>query len=158
MKRDYRLAEWQAMADATAKAYGRWGGGPVVVLDDNNPLGNLGWYQRGHIRLHSAFLQHRHRRALFAHELGHFIDGGGTAQHELDADARAVEILIRVKRLTPEAAFREMLTWREDSARRFAVKRWPLGVHLVPCDEVASLVSRFPAMKVSTLPECALSR
>ncbi|MGH7339931.1 MAG: ImmA/IrrE family metallo-endopeptidase, partial [Candidatus Rokuibacteriota bacterium] len=102
------LADIQRFADATAAAYGLMRI-PVSVQPATN-LGIGGSYRQGNFFLNARTLDSGHVTALVAHELGHYVlgheptPGVSMAEllkaqeiRELDANAKAVEILVRAK-------------------------------------------------------------
>ena len=102
------VADVQGFADATAAAY-RVMRIPVTVQAPTN-LGIGGVYRQGNFFLNANALDSGHLTALVAHELGHYVLGheptSGVSMaellkaqevRELDANAKAVEIMMRVK-------------------------------------------------------------
>ena len=99
------------------------------------------------------------RDAIVAHELAHYLLGHDAPlagrhrcrprrereQRELDANAKAVEILVWVKRVPEDQALRMVYSYLLNVHRR--LKRSPgedlLG-HQPPCDEIADLLRRYP--------------
>jgi len=107
------LGEVRAFADRTAVLYGL---APIHVLVSRNPDSPIGSYRRGFFAVNLLALGSEFRDAIVAHELAHYVLGhdapprGPTLeararereQRELDANAKSVEILARVKEI-PEA-------------------------------------------------------
>ena len=162
---DPRVAEWQAMADATAKAYGKWFTPRVVITSLIAP--NAAYVEQGpYIYLHPSALSSPHLRAVMAHELGHYVQsrlaGAGPLrysqeQRELDANAEGVRVLIKLG--TPESeALRvmyEMLATthrREQAAGRVNQKR---GHGHGACVEIRDLLGRFPNWRLAIAPDAA---
>src|SRR5262249_4893642 len=105
--------------------------------------------------------------ALVAHELGHYLLGheptatiSSTAQsqrdqeqRELDANAKAVEILIRVQGMTQRAAVVTVVE-KLRSTQRAVDRGAPLTPgHLAPAAEIADLLARFPEEKARQVGE-----
>jgi hypothetical protein len=136
---------------------------PRIYVLVGNDVSNIGGtYRRGMITVSTGMLASRHRDSLIAHELAHYLLGhdaplsGSTALdqareqevRELEANAKAVEILTRVTARSEEqalrlvydhlAAFNRMIT-----AGRSVV---PWG-HRHPCEEIHDLLARFPAQR-----------
>jgi hypothetical protein len=164
---DPRVAEWQAMADATAKAYGKWFTPRVVLTTLIAP--NAAYLEQGpYIYLHPSALGSPHLRAVMAHELGHYVQsrlaGAGPLrysqeQRELDANAEGVRVLIKLG--TPESdALREMYEMlaathrREQAAGRLSQKR---GHTHGACVEIRDLLGRFPSWRAAITPEPEIS-
>ena len=114
------LTDIQRFADATAAAYGLMRI-PVSVQPGTN-LGIGGTYRQGNFYLNANTLNSGHLTALVAHELGHYVlrheptSGVSMAEllkaqelRELDANAQAVEILVRAKGMTQPQAVRTMV-------------------------------------------------
>jgi hypothetical protein len=116
------VAEVQRFADATAAAYGLMRI-PVTVQAATN-LGIGGVYRQGNFYVNADMLDSGHLTALVAHELGHYvlghepISGVSMAEvlkaqepKELDANAKGVEILMRVKGMPQPQAVRTMVVF-----------------------------------------------
>jgi len=114
------------------------------------------------------------RDAIVAHELAHYVLGhdaplvGATngarrrerEQRELDANAKAVEILAGVRTVPEDQALRMVYSYLLNVHRR--LQRSPgedlLG-HRPPCDEIADLLGRYPQQLIWTAGlECAPRR
>jgi hypothetical protein len=148
--------EVRALADATARAYRvpRIG---VIVGDNVDGVG--GTYRRGLFTVTTSMLTSRHRDSIVAHELAHYLLDhdrplAGTLAvdwqreqelRELQANAKAVEILTRVRRLPEEQAlslvYDHLLSFNRLLAERRTVIPWG---HRPPCAEIADLLGRFP--------------
>jgi hypothetical protein len=162
------LDEVRAFAEATARTYGL---PPIHVLVSHNPDSPVGGFRRGFFYVNQLVLGSEYRDAIVAHELGHYVLGhdaplmGSTPearrrdreQRELDANAKSVEILERVKHVPEDDALHTVYSYLLNVHRR--LQRSPgedlLG-HRPPCDEIADLLARFPHQLVWTgRLECA---
>lgn len=133
---------------------------PVHLMVGHDAESVGGTYRRGMITVSTPMLFSRYRDSVIAHELGHYLLGhdeplrGVTMleqqqeqeQRELDANVKAVEILVRTGRLPEEQALSLMYDgilgfYRAVSDGRGVV---PWG-HRHPCEEIADLLARFPA-------------
>jgi hypothetical protein len=148
--------EVRALADATARAY-RVPRIAVVVGDNIEGVG--GTYRQGLFTITTSMLTSRHRDSIVAHELAHYLldhdrPRTGTLAlewqreqelRELQANAKAVEILARVRRLPEEQAlslvYDHLLSFHRLVAERRTVIPWG---HRAPCLEIADLLGRFP--------------
>src|SRR5437762_12247058 len=94
---------------------------------------------------------------LFAHELGHYVleHRSSSPQVEMEANAQAVEILVRARRvdeLQALTAFHGYLL----SVHRSQASRGVLPGHASACQEIADLVRRYPKHETVTRTwECA---
>jgi hypothetical protein len=141
----------------------------LLVGDDVESIG--GTYRRGMITVSTPVLFSRYRDSIIAHELGHYLLGhdeplrGVTMleqqqeqeQRELDANAKAVEILVRTGRLPEEQAlslmYDGMLGFYRAVTAGHGVVPWG---HRHPCEEMADLLARFPVHRRWTADlECA---
>ena len=148
--------EVRDMADATARVYGVR---RIAVLVGDNIEGVGGTYHRGLFTVTTSMLTSRHRDSIVAHELAHYLldhdrPFAGTLAldwqreqelRELEANAKAVEILVRVRGLTEEQALRvvydHLLAFNRLVVERRTVIPWG---HRAPCEEIADLLRRFP--------------
>ena len=150
------VADVQRFADATATAYGLMRI-PVTVQGATN-LGIGGQYRQGNFYLNVNTLSSGHLNALVAHELAHYVlghepvpSGASTSEmlkaqerRELDANAKAVEILIRVKDMSQAQAVRTMVVLLR-SAQNAQMRGTPNAPgHRPPAEEIADLLARFP--------------
>jgi hypothetical protein len=160
--------EVRALADATARAYRV---PRIAVVVGPNVEGVGGTYRQGLFTITTSMLTSRHRDSIVAHELAHYLLGhdrplAGTLAiewqreqelRELEANAKAVEILARVRRLPEEQAvslvYDHLLSFhRLVEARRTVI---PWG-HRAPCVEMADLLGRFSTHATWTTGlECA---
>lgn len=97
------------------------------------------------------------RDAYLAHEMGHWILGhvdGRTVgasesvrrQNEIDADIKAVEILMRAKSLSQTRAFAAVYAQQMASKQTLDEgKTVPLGSHPDPCRKMSALLAAYPA-------------
>ena len=102
-------------------------------------------------------LRDRVQAAIFAHEHGHYVleHRSSSPQVEMEANAQAVEILVRVRRvdeLQALTAFHGYLL----SVHRSQASRGVLPGHASACQEIADLVRRYPKHETVTRTwECA---
>jgi hypothetical protein len=162
------LDEVRIFADETAR---RFGLAPIHVLVSHNPDSPVGSYRRGFFTVNPLVLRSEFRDAIVAHELAHYVLGhdaplAGTTpetrlrereQRELDANAKSVEILSRVRGVPEDQALRLAYSYLLNVHRR--MQRSPgedlLG-HRPPCEEIADLLARYPAQLTWTAGlECA---
>ena len=160
----------RALADRTAQVYGL---APIHLLVTQNPNDPPGSFRPGYFAVSTITLTSKFRDAIVAHELGHYVLRhdrplrGATSdelereyqQRELDANAKGVEILIRVGGLSEARALRTM--WEYLAGVLWTLDRYPrmdLRGHKSPCEEMADLLTRFPKQKSWTAPlACATS-
>ncbi|HKX05196.1 MAG TPA: hypothetical protein VJX71_22065 [Methylomirabilota bacterium] len=162
------LDEVRAFADDTARLYGL---PQIHVLVSHNPDSPVGSYRRGFFAVNQLVLRSEFRDAIVAHELAHYVLGHDAAltaatpearlaerqQRELDANAKSVEILTRVRGVPEDQALRMAYNYLLNVHRR--LQRSPgedlLG-HRPPCEEIADLLARYPAQLTwSSGLECA---
>jgi len=162
------LDEVRAFADDTARLYGL---SQIHVLVSHNPDSPVGSYRRGFFAVNQLVLRSEFRDAIVAHELAHYVLGHDAAltaptpearlaerqQRELDANAKSVEILTRVRGVPEDQALRMAYSYLLNVHRR--LQRSPgedlLG-HRPPCEEIADLLARYPAQLTWTSGlECA---
>jgi len=162
------LDEVRVFADETTRIYGL---APIHVLVSHNPESPVGSYRRGFFAVNQLVLRSEFRDAIVAHELAHYVLGhdapltGATPearlrereQRELDANAKSVEILTRVRGLPEDEALRRAYRYLLNVHHR--LQRSPgedlLG-HRPPCDEIADLLARYPRQRAWTAAlECA---
>ena len=162
------LDEVRAFADDTARLYSL---PQIHVLVSHNPDSPVGSYRRGFFAVNQLVLRSEFRDAIVAHELAHYVLGHDAAlaaptpearlaerqQRELDANAKSVEILTRVRGVPEDQALRMAYSYLLNVHRR--LQRSPgedlLG-HRPPCEEIADLLARYPAQLTWTSGlECA---
>ena len=162
------LTEVHALAKETASAYGR---APTHVLVSHDPNAPPGSYTTGFFSVSALTLTSPFRDAIVAHELAHYVLGheaplrGATQgerdrdyqRRELDANAKAVEILTRVAGMSEMRALRTMYQYL--AGIEWALERYPrldLRGHKPPCEEIADLLGRFPGQRAWTASlDCA---
>jgi hypothetical protein len=157
-------AQVSTLADRTAEVYGL---APIHLLVTQNPSDPPGSFRRGYFAVSTITLASTFRDAIVAHELGHYVLGhdrplrGATIdelereyqQRELDANAKGVEILIRVAGLSEGRALQTMYDYL--AGVQWTLDRYPrmdLRGHKSPCEEMADLLTRFPKQKGWTAP------
>ena len=150
------VAEIQGFADATAAHYqvSRVG----IVIEPATNLGIGARYQRGHCYVNVRMLGSRALTVIVAHELAHYVLGhdipvAGASMgefqraqelRELDANAKAVEILTRVKGMTQREAVQLIVSYLTGAQRiqdSGGARAWG---HRAPIEEIADLLGRFP--------------
>jgi Zn-dependent peptidase ImmA (M78 family) len=155
MQKD-RLAEVQAFADATSAHYKMFRVGVVVEVDNN--LGIGAYYRLAHLYLNVRMLDSPNLTAIVAHELAHYVlvhdlppGGASTAEvlraqegRELEANAKAVEILMNVHRMTEREAVQTMVKYL--TAAQHAQDRGGARAsgHRAMTAEIADLLELFP--------------
>ena len=146
----------RAMADETARVYGV---SRIAILVGDNIEGVGGTYRSGLFTISTSMLTSRHRDSIVAHELAHYLLDhdrplAGTLsldwqreqeRRELDANAKSVEILVRIRRLSEAEAlgvvYEHLLAFNRLVVARRTVIPWG---HRAPCEEIADLLGRFP--------------
>ncbi len=149
-------AEIKAFADETAQVYGL---SRISLLVGQDVASTGGTYRRGLFTISTPLLLSPYRDSVVAHEMAHYVLGhdaplrsstGYDRQREqelreLDANAKAVEILVRVSRISEEQALRtlyaHLIAVHRGSQRGTAMLA---PGHRPPCEEVADLLGRFP--------------
>jgi len=141
------MVEAQRLAD---EARVMFGGPPVrVVVSDALPMHAGAQYRDGMLVIAPAIADSPYFLPLVAHELGHATLGHvhraagreDAARQELDANARAVEILRGVRGLTDRAAAASMGAYLATLVRTNAVM--PDG-HPPACAQLRDLQRRYP--------------
>jgi hypothetical protein len=146
-------------ADATSRLYGL---GRIPVVAGQTPGFGALW-RNGTVHVAPRALTAGWRDALLAHELGHAVlrhgtgassgafDGAppGTGDRqmvpkELEANAKAVEILTRVKDWSERRSLRAVYWWLLGQHREQQAGRPIPPGHLPACAEIQDLLGRFP--------------
>ncbi len=153
-----RLTEMQRLADRTTAIYQV----PSVRISvqSNTNLNIGGVYRQGNIFLNVRMLDSPSLTKVVAHELAHYLLGHdglianaasqaewqrGQEQKELDANAKAVEILVRAGGLTEPEAVKVVADALRRSADAQTRNNLPLTPgHLPASTELADLLARFP--------------
>ncbi|MFZ1061645.1 MAG: hypothetical protein WAP47_20925 [Candidatus Rokuibacteriota bacterium] len=152
------LAEVRAFVASAVQAYGL---SPVSIRVKEQAGTRAATYQDGIIAISPGILRASlSRDVILAHEMAHHLlghdgplpltwDGPSLAQQrELDANAKAVEILQVVRGLGETEAFR--LVYEAQWSLKRAVDVLPFGVplgHPGPCVALADLIQRFLAQR-----------
>lgn len=141
------------------------------MLVSHNPRSPAGSYRRGFFSVNTLTLTSSFRDAIVAHELAHYVLGHDAPlrgltladlererqERELEANAKAVEILMRAGGLDEERALKAVYLYL--LGVHWAVERYPrmdLEGHKPPCEEIADLLGRFPQQRPWTATlECA---
>jgi len=150
------LEDVRRFADATAAAYNV--SRIRVNVEPGTNLGIGGRYRQGNFYINVAMLDSRNLSSLVAHELAHYVlghdmpvAGASMAQfqlaqelRELDANAKAVEILMRVKGMSEKDAVGTVIAHLR-GAQRVVERGGPLTPgHRTPAAEIADLLARYP--------------
>jgi hypothetical protein len=161
------VVDVQRFADATTTAYKL----PSIrlTIEPATNLGIGGQYRQGNFYLNETQLNSGGLTALVAHELAHYVLGHDTPPtgassmaeylrlqevREMDANAKAVEILVRVKGLSERQAVTTMVTHLR-RAQAYQAKGNPNAPgHRPPAEEIADLYARFPT---ATAPVTAVT-
>jgi len=155
-KEQENLDDVRRFADATAAAYNV----PRirVSVEPGTNLGIGGRYRQGNFYINVGMLGSRNLNSLVAHELAHYVLGhdmplSGAAMaefqraqelRELDANAKAVEILMRVKGLSEKEAVATVVAHLR-GAQRAVERGGPIAPgHRTPAAEIADLLARYP--------------
>jgi Zn-dependent peptidase ImmA (M78 family) len=151
-----KVDEIQTFADRTTKIYDLPGVRISIQAATNLNIGAM--YRQGNIFVNVRMLDSRNLTKVIAHELGHYVLGHEPAasvssqaewqraqeQRELDANAKAVEILVRAKGMAQRDAVR-MVAEALERAQRAVDRGAPLTPgHLTPAEELVDLRARFP--------------
>jgi hypothetical protein len=170
------LHQVREFVEATGRVYGV---PALYVMTGDTGAGVGGIYRSGQLILSERFLRgNPYRDAIVAHELGHYLlghDQRGRAfddrpvtladwaraqePKELDANAKAVEILVRVKGWGESSALRVMLDFLSAAAKAQARGGLLAPGHPPACAEIHDLAKRFPAQQAVSQPYlCARSQ
>jgi Zn-dependent peptidase ImmA (M78 family) len=151
-----KVDEIQSFADRTTRVYNLPGVRISIQSATNLNIGAM--YRQGNIFVNVRMLDSPSLTKLIAHELGHYVLGHEPAasvssqadwqraqqQRELDANAKAVEILVRAKGMSQREAV-QMVADSLQRAQRAVDRGAPLTPgHLTPAEELADLRARFP--------------
>jgi len=160
------VADVQRFADATAAAYGLMRISVSVQAPTN--LGIGGVYRQGNFYLNANMLDSGHLTAVVAHELGHYVLGheptSGVSMaellraqevRELDANAKAVEIMVRVKGMPQPQAVRTLVVFLRSALNAQNRGQPNAPGHRPPSEEIADLLARFPETPAPTGPQSA---
>ena len=159
-----RTAEMQRFVDRATEVYGK---PPVRISVQATTNLNIGAvYRQGNIYVSIRQLDSPYWKKTIAHELGHYILGHdgfipnavsqaewqrGREQKELDANAKAVEILMRTDGRTEAEAVEVVADALRRSAEAQRRNNLPLTPgHLPASAELADLLARFPTVPMAT--------
>lgn len=151
---DPKLQPWQDFADAAAKAYGKWYAPRVEYALPHSPYEGARW-SLGTIYVQAKFLDRDWMPLAFAHELGHYMleHRGGGPQAEMEANAQAIEILVRVGKLDELLV---LTAFYELFVGAYRARTPPAPGHASACEEIADLLRRYPKYQETTRTwECA---
>ena len=152
-----RAAEVRRFADATADAYRVSRTRVTIELATNLGIGAR--YRYGNLYLNVRMLGSPHLDAIVAHELGHYLLGHDTLaagvvtpadwqrvqeERELDANTKAVEILVRVRGMTQAEAVQAVVRFLQEAQRTVDGGGAVPAGHRHPAAEIADLLMRFP--------------
>jgi len=156
-----KVDEIQSFADRTARIYDLPGVRISIQPATNLNVGAM--YRQGNIFVNVRMLDSASLTKVIAHELGHYVLGHEPAasivsqtewqrtqeQRELDANAKAVEILVRANGMSQREAV-QMVAEALQRAQRAVDRGAPLTPgHLTPAQELADLRNRFPEARES---------
>jgi Zn-dependent peptidase ImmA (M78 family) len=154
-----KVDEIQSFADRTSRVYDLPGVRVSIQSATNLNIGAM--YRQGNIFVNVRMLDSPSLTKVIAHELGHYVLGHEPAasvssqadwqraqqQRELDANAKAVEILVRAKGMSQREAV-QMVADALQRAQRAVDRGAPLTPgHLTPAEELADLRARFPELR-----------
>src|SRR3989454_4251532 len=151
-----QVDDLQRFADRTTLLYALPRLRISIQLPTNQNIGAV--YRQGNVLVNVRMLGSPGLTKLIAHELGHYVLGHEPAstissqsqwqraqeQRELDANAKAVEILIRAKGMTQSEAVATLVEALRRSQRAIDRGAPITPGHLAPAAELADLLSRFP--------------
>lgn len=152
------VADVQRFADATTTAYNLT---PIrLTIEPASTRGIGGRYRQGNFYLGETQLNSGGLTALVAHELAHYVlghdtppSGASTAEflrqqelRELDANAKAVEILVRAKGISERQALKTMVVYLRGALAFQQLGNPNAPGHRPPAEEIADLLARFPGL------------
>ena len=162
-KQQDKVADIQHLADRATDVYGKPRVRITIQPATNLNIGAI--YRQGNFFINVRMLDSPNLTKLVAHELAHYILGHdgfvpnavsqaewtrGQQQKELDANAKAVEILVRAGGMTEPEAVKVVADALRRSADAQARHNLPLPPgHLPASAELADLLARFPASDVT---------
>jgi hypothetical protein len=153
-----RADQIRRFADATAEVYQV--PRPRVTIERATNLGIGARYGQGNVYLNVRMLGSAHLDAVVAHELGHYLLGHDAVapgivtqadwqrvqeERELDANAKAVEILVRVLSMPQAEAVQAVVDLLQATTRVIDGGGPMAAGHREPGAEIADLRARFPA-------------
>ena len=162
---EQKLAEMQSFADRTTAIYRVPSVRISVQSATNLNIGAV--YRQGNIYMNVRMLDSPNVAKTMAHELGHYVLGHDSIipqaasmseyqraqeQRELDANAKAVEILRRAQGLSQSDALRivaDALRRSQDAQERKGLPLTP--GHLPASAELADLLARFPGSETPSV-------
>lgn len=151
-----RAAEIRRFADATAAAYDL--SRIRLTIEPATNLGIGARYRQGNFYVNVRMLDSPNLLAIAAHELAHYVLGHegllrvasqaewqrAQEERELDANAKAVEILMRARGMGQREAVQLMIEYLQ-AAQRVVDRGGPIASgHRAPSEEIADLLARFP--------------
>jgi uncharacterized protein YoaH (UPF0181 family) len=162
---EQKLAEMQSFADRTTAIYRVPSVRISVQSATNLNIGAV--YRQGNVYLNVRMLDSPNLTKTMAHELGHYVLGHDSIipqavsmadyqraqeQRELDANAKAVEILMRAQGLSQSDAVRavaDALRRSRDAQERNGLPLTP--GHLPASAELADLLARYPGSEAPSV-------
>jgi hypothetical protein len=159
------VVDVQRFADATTTSYKM--ASVRLTIEPGTNLGIGGHYRQGNFYLNETQLNSGSLTALVAHELAHYVlghdaplTGAATTseylrmqeQRELDANAKAVEILVRAKGLSERQALMTMVVKLRAVQAHQARGNPNAPGHRPPAEELSDLLARFPHIDIAAPP------
>jgi hypothetical protein len=162
------VVDVQRFADATTAAYKL----PRIrlTIEPATNLGIGGRYRLGNFYLNERMLTSGNLNALVAHELAHYVLGhdspvAGSSMaefqlaqelRELDANAKAVEILMRGLGLSQRQAVETMVVFLRAAQAHVDRGNALAWGHRPPVEEIADLIARYPGYDAATAERPAI--
>jgi hypothetical protein len=159
------VAEVQRFADATTTAYDL---APIrLTVEPATNLGIGGRYRQGNFYLNETQLGAGGLTALVAHELAHYVLGHDSPPsgavtmaemvrvqevREMDANAKAVEILVRARGLSERQALATIVLFLRAAQAHQGRGNPNAPGHRPPAEEIADLLARFPGVDLAAPP------